>query len=156
MISSLKCKTVTFSFFSDVGLTLTGKIQSVCLDHSPNVPYIIYKYINLAQELRFIKPESSFCECSLCVLNTFEREVLICPALRTDGCCYWGDSVIGVIKEYVENAILTLVPTFLVWQKVNEYISPYLVKLLDELRADLDTRMRLSRLAFWRPIRSHL
>ena len=24
------------------------------------------------------------------VFNTFERKVLICPALRTDGCCYCG------------------------------------------------------------------
>ncbi len=37
--------------------------------------------------MRFIKSESDCGDCSLLLNLTFEKEMLICPALHTDGCC---------------------------------------------------------------------
>ncbi len=64
------------------------------------------KYISLAQALQFIKPVTAVCVYIYVYIDTYilrmykylylfsytnEREVLICPELRTDGCCYWRD-----------------------------------------------------------------
>ncbi len=85
-------------------------------------------YINLAQAPRFQQQQF------VCVLNTFEREVLIFPVLCTDGCCHWGrEGGIDEMKACVENVFLPLLSTFLVWQKKNEYILSYSDVILELL-----------------------